>query len=141
MTGRDGQYAVTFRRKTGPFVTRISTSAQPIASDREIACDSRLSHSRIKALGKINNPNEHVKLPSVHNSYAETGNYFKTKGGSPAWARTTITITYAESVACRVSNGLKCRIGLEKPSLVHNSYTDIAFSFTTGLAVVGCLRF
>jgi hypothetical protein len=66
-------------RHEPPFIRRFvvyycSALYNQIASDREIACDSRLSHSRIKALGKINNPKEHVKLPSVHNSYAETGN-------------------------------------------------------------------
>jgi len=45
--------------------------------------------------------------------------------GSPAWARTTITIRDAESVSYRDLNGLECRIGPEKPPLVHNSYTAL----------------
>ena len=36
--------------------------------------------------------------------------------GSPAWIRTTIRTTHAECVSCRVLNGLKCRIGPEKPT-------------------------
>ena len=44
-------------------------------------------------------------------------------GGSPAWIRTTITLSSAESVSYRLFNGLKCRIGPEIPALVHNSYT------------------
>jgi hypothetical protein len=45
------------------------------------------------------------------------------KFGSPAWIRTTITLRNAESVSYRAFNGLECRIGPEKPALVHNSYT------------------
>ena len=47
----------------------------------------------------------------------------KRKLGSPAWIRTTITIRHAESVACRLFNGLKRLIGPEKPPLVRHSYT------------------
>src|SRR6266576_2426140 len=50
----------------------------------------------------------------------------------PAWIRTTIRETYVECVSCRVSNGLKCRIGPEKPTLVHDSYTA---SRLTGLSL------
>ena len=46
--------------------------------------------------------------------------------GPPAWIRTTIIPTHAESVNCRAFNGLKCPIGLERPPLVHNSYTEFA---------------
>jgi hypothetical protein len=53
----------------------------------------------------------------------ESSNSLKTKDGSPAWARTTITVSNVESVSCGQCTGLKCRIGREKPSLVHNSYT------------------
>ena len=35
--------------------------------------------------------------------------------------RTTITISRSESVSYRLPNGLKCRIGPEKPPLVHNA--------------------
>ena len=66
-----------------------------------------------------------VKTASVHNSYTKNSKQLKTKGGYPAWARTTITISNAESVTYRVFNGLKCRIGPEKPALVHNSYTEV----------------
>ena len=50
----------------------------------------------------------------------------KTKDGSPAWARTTITISNTESATYRVFNGLKCRNGPEKLPLVHNSYTEVS---------------
>jgi len=51
--------------------------------------------------------------------------------GSPAWIRTTITSTNAESVTYSLLNGLKCRNGPEKPALVHNSYTELWESPTT----------
>src|SRR6516165_3656549 len=41
----------------------------------------------------------------------------KTKDGSPAWARTTITLSNAKSVSYRDFNGLKCRIGPDEPTL------------------------
>ena len=44
--------------------------------------------------------------------------------GSPAWIRTTITIRHTKCASYRLLNGLKCRIGPEKPALVHNSYTE-----------------
>ena len=58
----------------------------------------------------------------------------KRKAGSPAWIRTTITISNAESVTYKVFNGLKCRIGPEKPTLVHNSYTAGSNPATLALA-------
>ena len=61
---------------------------------------------------------------SVRYSYTVIFKSLKTKGGSPAWARTTIRLGIVESVTSRVFNGLKCQIGPEKPALVHNSYTD-----------------
>src|SRR5579885_2051539 len=64
-----------------------------------------------------------VKPASVHYSYTEFCTRVKSKDGSTAWIRTAITVSNVECVSCRVFNGLKRRIGLEKPSLVHNSYT------------------
>src|SRR6516162_10778452 len=73
--------------------------------------------------GNINTSKDDVDSPSVRDSYTEDCKYLKTKGGSPAWARTTITLSNSESVTYGLFNGLKCRIGPEKPTLVHNSYT------------------
>lgn len=63
-------------------------------------------------------------MPSVRNSYTEICDYLKTKGGSPTWARTTIAVTYSESVSYIVLNGLKCQIGPKKPALVHGSRSE-----------------
>jgi len=83
-----------------------------------------LWQSGIKAIWKLNKINGYVKSPLVHNSYTQFCKRLKTKDDSPAWARTTITLSNAESVTCRDLNGLKRRIGPEKPALVHNSYTE-----------------
>ena len=73
----------------------------------EIADDSRLSES--SNLGSTwkatQNKQVHgcdVELPSVHNSYTKISKYLKLKGGSPAWARTTIRTSDAEYVSYRV---------------------------------------
>jgi hypothetical protein len=80
--------------------------------------------SGIKAVWKLHKPKEDVNWASVHDPYTKNPNSLKTKDGSPAWARTTITLSKAESVAYRLFNGLKGRIGPEKPPLVHNSYME-----------------
>jgi hypothetical protein len=70
--------------------------------------------SGIKALWKLNKENGDVNSASVRHSYTVISKSLKTRDGSPAWARTTITLINAESVTCGLFNGLKCRIGPEK---------------------------
>ena len=62
------------------------------------------------------------------------------KFGSPAWARTTIRTTHTECVSCGVLNGLKCRIGPEKPALTRNSCMESSPGHRGNLAAVGKLR-
>jgi len=50
---------------------------------------------------KLNKQNEDVKSASVHNSYTDFHKRLKRKAGSPAWARTTIQLTYTESITYR----------------------------------------
>jgi hypothetical protein len=92
-------------------------------------------------VGKLNKPNGNINLGSVHDSYPEDCNRLKTRDGSPAWIRTTITLRNAESIIYRVFNGLKCQIGAEEPPLVHSSYIEFALDAVDAPKIVpNCSR-
>jgi len=99
----------------------------------QFRCDRRISNRQFHVGAPAAPKTPHAELPGI-------GVQPHKWSGSPAWIRTTIRTTHAECVSCRVFNGLKCRIGPEKPALVHNSYTagNRSRCPVTGSRMSGC---
>ena len=79
-------------------------------------------------------PQRDLHLRSVDTSVISTfskAGLFSARGGSPAWIRTTITISLVESVTYRFYKGRDCLKGHEMPRSVQHRYSPVVIILHT----------